>query len=718
MVATGPCSAVRPSSIQGTTMSSAPRMTDGDPHRICEALSLLDKAVLEMIMAQRPLSSVLETLCLKIEEKSPGMVCSVLLLSADGTTLLDGASPSLPAPYRRAINGVKIGPRAGSCGTAAYRRQPVVVVDIEHDSLWEDYRDLALPHGLRACWSIPIAAHNGAVLGTFACYYGNPRSPEPHHLQLIDRATHLAGIAIEYQRAKADLRAAERRFQTLVERLPAITYIAEAGVEGRWQYVSPQIESMLGFSAQEWTSDPGLWLSRIHEEDREVAMAAEKRIQETGEAYRAEYRMRARDGKILWFRDEATLLAGIAGSAPVMQGVLYDITEYKRLEEQLRQAQKMEAVGQLAGGVAHDFNNLLMVIEAHIDRIRDRLTSNDPLYADAVEVHSAVNRAASLTSQLLAFSRKQLLQPRVLDVSIVLNGVARMLARLLTENIELRIEIAPGLSRVKADQSQLEQALVNLAVNARDAMPNGGTLTIQATSAHFDEAQSWRHCSVQPGAYVMLGVTDTGTGMDSETQARIFEPFFTTKGPGKGTGLGLPMVYGVIKQSGGAISVYSEPGKGTTFKIYLPQCAADATPEEDVQQVPKDVNGTETILLVEDQVAIREVTSVYLAGLGYDVLAAPDGEAALRIAETRQKRIDLVITDIVMPNMGGHELATHIRRLHPQAEVLFMSGYPDFAVRHSEGFAEQTEVLQKPFSLKSLAGKARALLDHSSRAES
>ena len=692
-------------------MSSAARMSDGDPQKISEALSLLDKAVLEMIMAQRPLAHILETLCLKIEEKSPDLVCSVLLLAGDGSTLRDAAGPSLPASYRRAIDGAKIGPRVGSCGTAAYRQQPVVVVDIEKDGLWADYKHLALPHGLRACWSMPISSHNGAVLGTFACYYRETRSPDASHLQLIDRATHLAGIAIEHQRAKTELQAAETRYRTLVERLPAITYVAETGVEGRWQFVSPQIESMLGFSAEEWMSNPGLWLSRIHEEDRDTAMAAEKRLQETGEPHKAEYRMRARNGEILWFRDEATLLEGAASAVPVMQGVLYDITEYKRLEEQLRQAQKMEAVGQLAGGVAHDFNNLLMVIEAHIDRIRDRLTPADALYADAVEVHNAVNRAAALTSQLLAFSRKQLLQPRVLDIPSVLNGVARMLARLLTENIHLTIEIEPGLARVKVDQSQLEQALVNLAVNARDAMPDGGTLTIQAGSAQFDEAQTWRHCLVQPGAYVMLAVTDTGMGMDSDTQARIFEPFFTTKGPGKGTGLGLPMVYGVIKQSGGAISVYSEPGKGTTIKIYLPQCEGEAAPEDSGTQVPTEVNGSETILLVEDQVAIREVASVYLAGLGYDVLAAPDGEAALRIAETRQEKIDLVVTDIVMPNMGGRELATHIRRLHPQAKVLFMSGYPDFAARQSEGLSEPAEILQKPFSLKSLAGKARSLLD-------
>ena len=691
-------------------MSTAARMSEGDPKKIAEALSVLDKVVLEMIRAQQPLPRVLESLCLKIEERSPGLISSVLLLDPDGVTLRDAVAPSLPASYRAATDGARIGPRAGSCGTAAYRQQPVVVTDIENDPLWADYKHLALPHGLRAYWSMPIASHDGTILGTFACYYREPRGPDPYHLQLIDRATHLAGIAIEHHRAKTELRAAETRYRTLVERLPAITYVAEVGIEGRWQFVSPQIESILGFSAEEWMANPGLWITRIHEEDREIAIAAESRVQATGELYKAEYRMHARDGRILWFRDEANLLEGTAGAKPLMQGVLYDITEHRRMEDRLRQAQKMEAVGQLAGGVAHDFNNLLMVMGAHIDRIRDRLLPDDPLSADASEVHHAVQRAAALTSQLLAFSRKQFLQPRVLDVSEVLNGVARMLARLLPENIELKIESESDLAKVKVDQSQLEQALLNLALNARDAMPGGGTLTIRAASIQFDEAQNWRHSTVQPGAYVMLAVRDSGTGMDTATQARIFEPFFTTKAPGKGTGLGLPMVYGVIKQSGGAISVYSEPGQGTTFKIFFPQCEAEAVSDEK-QPPAAGVSGSETILLVEDQVAIREVASVYLMGLGYNVLAAPDGEAALRIAETQQKQIDLVVTDIVMPNMGGEELATHITRLYPRAKILFMSGYPDFAERHNEDRTERAEVLQKPFSLKSLASKARLLLE-------
>jgi PAS domain S-box-containing protein len=693
-------------------MSTARPTPQIDHQRIAEALSLLDKAVLEMIMTQRPIAHVLENLCLKIEQSSPGLLCSILLLDQRNGTLHGGVGPSLPKTYLQAVDGIKIGPHAGSCGTAAYVQHPVVVTDIAADPLWADCKHLALPHGLRACWSMPIPSRDGTTLGTFACYYSQPRTPDSYHLTLIDRATHLAGIAIDYHRTRTELQAAEQRYRTLVERLPAITYIAEVGSLGRWHFVSPQIESMLGFSADEWLSDSGIWMRCIHEDDRQIALAAEKRVQETGELYQAEYRMCARDGRILWFRDEANLLDAPDGSTPLMQGVLYDITEYKRLEDQLRQAQKMEAVGQLAGGVAHDFNNLLMIVQAHADRILGQLPQTDSCYSDAVEIHNATTRAASLTSQLLAFSRKQILQPKVLDLGAVLTEVGKMLERLLGATITLRLEIQPGLGKIKVDRSQLEQAILNLAVNARDAMPAGGALTIQAQSVHFSETQVWQLSSLPPGSYVMLAMSDTGVGIDPEAQTRIFEPFFTTKAPGKGTGLGLSMVYGVVKQSDGAIVVESDLGRGTTFKIFLPQCHEEAAFGQNVPAEPEKSTGSETILLVEDQPAIREVISAYLMRLGYNVLAAPDGEAALGVAATQQKNVDLVITDLLMPNMGGRELATRMTQLHPETKVLFMSGYPDQAIRRQEGLTEDVEIMQKPFSLKSLAAKARSILDH------
>ena len=692
-------------------MSTAAPTPQIDHQKIAEALSLLDKTVLEMIMAQLPIAQVLENLCVKIEDSSPGLLCSILLLDQHNGTLHGGIGPSLPKPYLEAVNDVKIGPSAGSCGTAAYLQELVIVTDIATDPLWADCKQVALEHGLRACWSMPILSREGTTLGTFACYYSQPRTPDSYHRTIINRASHLAGIAIEHHRTRTELQAAEQRYRTLVERLPAITYIAEVGSFGRWHFVSPQIETMLGFSAEEWRSDSGLWMRCIHEDDRQIALAAEKRVQETGALYQAEYRMYARDGRILWFRDEANLLDAPDGSTPLMQGVLYDITEYKRLEDQLRQAQKMEAVGQLAGGVAHDFNNLLMVIQAHADRILGLLPQADSCYPDAVEIHNATTRAASLTRQLLAFSRKQILQPEVMDLGAVLTEIAKMLDRLLGTAITLRLQIEPGLGKIKVDRSQLEQAILNLSVNARDAMPDGGTLTIQAQNVHFSETQVWQHSSLSAGSYVMLAIGDTGSGIDPDAQYRIFEPFFTTKAPGKGTGLGLAMVYGVVKQSDGAIAVWSELGRGTIFKIFLPKCNEETALRQSVPAEPEKSSGSETILLVEDQPAIREVISAYLKRLGYNVLTAPDGEAALRIAAIQQNTVDLVVTDLLMPNMGGRELATRLAQLHPETQVLFMSGYPDQDVHSEEGLTEVVEIMQKPFSLTSLAAKARSILD-------
>lgn len=674
---------------------------------------MLDERVLAMVMTRAPLLEILNTLCTHIETNYAGLLCSVLLLDADGT-LRHGAAPTLPKAYNRAIDGLKIGPSEGSCGTAAYRHQPVIVSDIASDPLWTNYRELALPHGLRACWSMPIASQGGAILGTFAIYYREPRTPDGEHLQLIAHATHLAGIAIELDRAQAELRAAENRYRTLVERLPAITYIAEIGVHGPWRYVSPQIESILGFSPADWLSDPANWINHVHAEDREIALAAEKKFQHKPDLFQAEYRMVARDGRILWFRDEAVLLPSTEVGELLMQGVLYDISEHKRLEEQLRHSQKMEAVGLLAGGVAHDFNNLLMLIQGHNERLRGQLSQGDIALKEVLGIEHAVNRAAGLTHRLLAFSRKQILQPRVLDLNEVLTEVAKMLDRLLGKDIALCVAPAPSLWPIKADPGQLEQVILNLAVNARDAMPQGGQLKIETRNAEIGGANPRLHGGVLAGKYVLLIVSDTGTGMDAETQSHMFEPFFTTKEPGKGTGLGLSIVYGVVKQTGGWTHVETKPGQGTIFEIYLPRAEEPALPaisvtiKKEAKPVPK---GTETILLVEDEDGIRALTSEFLCAQGYTVLHAMDGNEALRVADGHEDLIHLLVTDIVMPNLGGKELAHRLRQLRPQIKVLFMSGYPEHPALNREPGDEPEAILAKPFLLDTLAHKVRGMLD-------
>jgi PAS domain S-box-containing protein len=699
------------------------RATTAEQAETSQALSLLDDRILAMIMGQNPLPAILNALCADIEKHHGGMLCSVLLLEPDGTTLRHGAAPSLPQEYSQAIDGVKIGPCVGSCGTAVYRKQPVVVSDIATDPLWAEGRDIALRYSLRACWSTPIPAQDGSVLGTFAIYYREPRTPDALHLQIIAHATHLVSLAIERDRDKTQLRAAEDRYQTLVERLPAITYVAELGAGGPWHYVSPQIRSILGFSTSEWLSDPLNWLNHIHSEDREIALAAEKRFQETQDLFQAEYRMFARDGRVLWFRDEGVMLhAAVGDRALLMQGVLYDITEHKRLEEQLRHSQKLEAVGQLAGGVAHDFNNLLMVIQAHNERLRARLVPSDPAsHKDALEIERAVTRATALTQQLLAFSRRQVLQLKALDLNTVLTEVAKMLDRLIPANIELKILPAASPLRIKADPGQMEQVILNLAVNARDAMPQGGRLTIGTNNVELHETLAGSHAQIPPGKYVVLTVSDTGVGMRSEIQAHIFEPFFTTKNPGKGTGLGLAIVYGVVKQTGGWITANSEFGNGTTFDIYFPQAQeveaksksnSKAEPVSKTRTSPASAAcGTENILLVEDQDGIRDLVREFLQKKGYTVLNAVDGNEALQIAANYQNSIHLLLTDVVMPNLGGRELAHRLTQTRPQMKVLFMSGYPDHATWSSELVDDTAAVLQKPFPLDTMARKIRNLLD-------
>ncbi|MBV8050057.1 MAG: response regulator [Acidobacteriaceae bacterium] len=393
-----------------------------------------------------------------------------------------------------------------------------------------------------------------------------------------------------------------------------------------------------------------------------------------------------------------------------MQGVLYDITEYKHLEEQLRHSQKMEAVGQLAGGVAHDFNNLLMIIRAHGERILNRLAPDKDTYKDAAEIKNAVDRATGLTRQLLAFSRKQVLQPRVLDINGIVKDVGRMLQRLLGENIHVDVIAASALPHIKFDQGQIEQVILNLALNARDAMPHGGQLTIETQAMQITE--SAEPAPVAPGRYVLLKVTDTGTGMEEETQRHIFEPFFSTKELGKGTGLGLASVYGVVKQSGGSVSFTSRLGHGTTFVVYLPETEKLELPDEQQPATLLRPKASETILVVEDEHEIRDMVTEYLQQHGYAVLHAQNGREALNIAQRYKGLIHLLITDVVMPELGGRELANEIRELRPRTKVLFTSGYLDGNIE-STSVEQGAALLQKPFALSVLASKVREVLDQS-----
>jgi two-component system cell cycle sensor histidine kinase/response regulator CckA len=429
-----------------------------------------------------------------------------------------------------------------------------------------------------------------------------------------------------------------------------------------------------------------------------------------GERFQAEYRIVRKDGTVIWVSDTAVVAKG-NDAEPVMEGIIVDITDRKLLENQLQQSRRMEAVGRLAGGIAHDFNNLLTIIKGYAELAVQRSGIQPELRADVQQIENAAERASTLIRQLLAFSRRQVLQPKIIDLNAIVLGLDKLLGRLMGEHIEMVTRCAANVGRVKADPAQVEQVIMNLVVNARDAMPKGGRLTVETYNIDLDSTYARDHVSVKPGAYVMLAVSDTGIGMNPETVAHIFEPFYTTKESGQGTGLGLSTVYGIVKQSGGYIWVYSEPGKGTTFKVYLPRVAEQVEAKPERVELPTVNKGSETILLVEDEEAVRELTSRILSAKGYSVVAAKSVKDAEEWCEKHGGEIHLLLTDIIMPGTSGRELARRITAKHPQTRVLYMSGYTDNVLAQGGVLEAGLSFLQKPFTPAALAQKVRDVLD-------
>ena len=514
------------------------------------------------------------------------------------------------------------------------------------------------------------------------------------------------------ERQKA-LKASEERLRELIENANDIIFTCD--MSGNINSLNRAGQKLIGYLAREAVGMNFAHFVAPEFLETAAEMLARQTTSDASTVYELEIITRCGERAALEVSSQTIFSEG---KAVGVQGVARDITERKRTEQalrasqlQLQQSQKLEAVGQLAGGVAHDFNNLLTAIIGYSQLSLRRLDSEDPVARNINEIMKAAGRAASLTRQLLAFSRKQILEAKVLDLNLVVNDMSQMLRRLISEDVELSTIAATDLDKVKADCGQIEQIIMNLAVNARDAMPSGGKLTIETANVVLDDEYAQQNLPTEPGAYVMLSVSDTGVGMDQQTLSRIFEPFFTTKAIGKGTGLGLSTVYGIVKQSGGYIWASSELGRGTTFRVYLPRVDALTVKEKLRLVSPPAPRGSETILLVEDDEQVREIVRQILERQGYRTITAPNGEQALAVAHRHIGRIHLTITDVVMPQMNGRELAERLAHSRPDMKILYMSGYTDDATMRLGLLDKQFQFIQKPFAADALASKVRDTLD-------
>ena len=630
----------------------------------------------------------------------PAENCFVALYDAVTDTFgfpffVDQVDPAPPPPQ-------KVG---HSCTGYVFRKgTPMLIPQSEFDRLAAagEVELVGAPSPARL--GVPLKTPTETIGVLVVQQYENEKAYDQRDLEFLSSVGGHIALAIERRRAEDALRKKEEMFRLLFSHNPLPTWVVDHDTL-RFLEVNEAAVRVYGYSQEEFKS---MTILDFPPEEEKIKMLSYLKEESGDGLYREHWKHRKKDGKII--EVETTVHKLEYSGKRVRLIVAQDVSGRHILEQQLRQSQKMEAVGRLAGGVAHDFNNLLMVIKGHTELLRNELPPAGEYSRKVEQIERAADRASGLTRQLLAFSRLQILQPNVMNLNDVVSEMGRLLPRLIGEDIELVMRTSHSLGAIRADASQMEQIIMNLVVNARDAMPDGGKLIIETSNPELDSVYNDKHPIVRQGHYVLLCVSDTGTGMSLETQAHIFEPFFTTKAQGKGTGLGLATVYGVVKQSGGFIWVYSELGRGTTFKIYFPrvdQPVDRAIPAPTSSEAPR---GTETILLTEDEHDVREVAREFLESGGYTVIEARDGTEALGLVEKHQAAIDLLITDMVMPRMTGQELAARLKEQRPKLRMLYMSGYSERAAAESLRSDPTVRLLAKPFSRSALLRTVHELL--------
>ncbi len=592
-----------------------------------------------------------------------------------------------------------------SCTAYVFRTGKAnLIPQSEFDSLVE-LGEVELVGSPSPSWlGVPLKTPTATIGVLVVQHYQHENAYDHRDLEFLDSVGGHIALAIERRRAEEELRKSESMLSLLFEHNPLPTWLYDVETL-RFLRANQAAVGQYGYSQEEFARMSILEIRPAAERERMVSYL-EKMGGESEE--HGFWNHQKKDGKT--FEVELISHELVYAGKRVRLVVAQDISERRHLELQLRQSQKMEAVGRLAGGVAHDFNNLLMVIKGHTELMLNTLPPSDPMARKIGQIDRSADRATTLTRQLLAFSRLQVLQPQVINLNSVVEEMGKLLPRLIGEDIELILRPNQQVGTIRADASQMEQVIMNLAVNARDAMPGGGKLLIETSNRDLDQAYTSSHPLMKPGSYVLLDVTDTGTGMDEETQAHIFEPFFTTKEKGKGTGLGLATVYGIVKQSGGFIWVYSELGKGTSFKIYLPRVdeaeVAAGTPKL-TAEIPA---GTETVLLSEDEQDVREIAREFLESGGYKVIEAKNGQEAVELAAKHRGQIDLLVTDMVMPGMTGQDLAVRLQREHPGLAVVFMSGYSEHAATEMANADPSVRLMTKPFSRSAILRTVREIL--------
>jgi PAS domain S-box-containing protein len=659
-----------------------------------KALTSILQVSLEHLSLREKLDWVLDVLLRVPWIKAESKGC-IFLVEDDAETLVMAAHRGIPPELLPTCGTVAFGKCL--CGKSASSRKMIFSGGGDEDH--EFHRDNAGGHGH---YCVPIQS-NDKVLGVINLYMKAGHEEAERETGFLMAVCNTLTGTIERDRAEKEL----KRLATAVEQAGEIFMITD--LKGEIQYINPAFERITGYRCVEaMGKNPRILKSGEHDE------AFYKELWATllrDEIWFGKFTNRRKDGAL--YEQDAVISPVRDESGKVVNyvGVMRDVTRENQLSEQLRQSQKMEAIGKLAGGVAHDFNNMLTAIDGYSELLLSGLGENSPLSADVMEIRKAGDRAAGLTRQLLAFSRMQVLQPKVIDLNDLVGNIQKMLARLIGENIELLTNPGEKLGRVKADPGQIEQVLLNLVVNARDALPKGGRITIETSNENLSGESPEKHVDVRPGPYVMLAVTDNGAGMDEKTISRIFDPFFTTKDLGKGTGLGLATVYGIVKQSGGYIWVYSEVGRGTTFKIYLPRVDEDAVEMREREASARQAGGSETILLVEDTELVRNLVLEVLTRSGYTVLEATNGGEALVLCGQRTEPIHLLLTDMMMPGMTGTELAARLLPLRPGIRVLYMSGYTEYGTIDNAGLPAGSLFIQKPFTTAALARKVREALD-------